>query len=124
MRRFDTQEEYEQFVQEIADAERELVVDVPDEKRVDHDDGYQGGEDEYTIAQMVITAPRRIDGEETMLFNGQPYVDTRVVPTDVFLYSERTGEVPDAVIENNDIRRAAVIALATDLREELTPDDN
>jgi hypothetical protein len=114
MQRINTQTEYKLLVQEVANREREMAEDVT---------VYEGYEHEFTIAQMVITAPTRVGDEVTMQFNGEPYVDTCVAPTDVLLQSPNATDVDDQLIADNEIRRAAVQALAYDLREELTPDD-
>jgi hypothetical protein len=123
MQRINTQTEYKLFVQEVADRDREMAEDVPDEEMPDYSDDYEGYEHEFTTAQMVITAPTRVGDEVTMQFNGEPYVDTCVAPTDVLLRSPNATDVDDQLIADNEIRRAAVQALAYDLREALTPDD-
>jgi len=123
MQHFDTQAQYEEFVQNVADREREMADDVPPDEMPMQPPDYQGYEDPRSIALAVITAPTRVDDEVTMQFNGEPYVDTCVAPTDVLLRSPNATDVDDQLIADNEIRRAAVQALAYDLREELTPDD-
>lgn len=120
MRHFNDKDEYGDFVREVAQAERELVESVPEEDRPDHLDGYEGYEDEYTIAKRVIGVPVKVGDEVTMKFNGEPWVDTRACPVSVFLRTDQEDVVTDEIINDRDIWRGAIEVFARDLRDELT----
>lgn len=119
MKRFDSTAEYHGFVADVAAAEREMTADLQSEEQPTCDDGYAGAENEYSIAHRVIAAPRIVEDETTVTFNGEPYVKTRADPISVFLHSDRTDAVPDELIEDNRFHRAAVAMFAHDLKEEL-----
>lgn len=120
MRHFDDEEGYREFVKEVAGAERDLTEDVPKEDRPDHLDGYEGYEDEYTIAKRVIGVPAKVGDEVTMRFNGEPWVKTRACPVSVFLCSDNTDILPDDIIDERDLYQAAIMLFARDIKEELS----
>lgn len=120
MKHFESKQEYEQFVQTVAEKEQEMVKEVPEEQRPSHLDGYQGFEDEYTIAKAVIGVPVKVGDEVTMRFNGEPWVDTRACPVTVFLYSDHHEVLSDEIVDDRDIYRATIKLFAHDLKDELT----
>lgn len=94
---FDSQAHYKQFVAALAAKNQQVDGSAP-----------------RTVAEHAIAAGKAVGDETVLLATAEPWLDQRVSPTSV-LYA--TDQHLDAdLIEANDLRAAAVEALAADLR--------
>jgi|AntRauMinimDraft_4_1070384.scaffolds.fasta_scaffold01807_6 hypothetical protein len=94
MKHFNSQEEYEQFVETLAN-KKDAEVSA------------------QRVAEVAITDIQIVDKDNaTMLFNGEPYVETRTTPTEVLLHTVQDTD-PSKI--DTYCRDVAVNLLANDI---------
>jgi len=96
MKHFDSQEEYDQFVETLAERKDS---ETPASR----------------VAEVAITDIEIVDEDNaTLLFNGLPYVDTRTTPTEVLLHTVQDTH-PELI--DTYYRDVAVNLLSYDIEE-------
>lgn len=98
MQYFETEEEYVRFVETLA------------KQNMEGDNA-----DTHHVAECAITDTHVIDKENvTLLFNGEPYTETRTTPTQVLLWALSDATQYDV---STNYRSDAVNLLANDIEE-------
>lgn len=97
MRQFTSQQEYEEFLDLVVKRARERDPSPPEH-----------------VANVVVQQWHRVGNEYTRYTQAEPYLDYRVSPCSILIYSHN---YTDEMVARQGIRNAAVYALRIDLEQ-------